>query len=329
MMSLPDDKLFPREPPLQADTEESAKPPAQEEQSQTSAAQIEFQAAPTGTSLAGDPISFAGSPPPAWSAPPQRKQPAEDLRISWSWLHLVAFVVFGAFSLALVQVVLLLHYVPPRSLSNQRELERIVLSKPQLAVGTMVIWYALVLLFLYVTLAVFHNVPFWRSLGWRKLGWREGRWPRSPWLYLGGGCVLSMLVFVVTAKMQPPENIPIEELFHYKNTALLFMAMAVLVAPLVEETVFRGYLYPLFAKSFGVVASILVTGTLFGLMHGAQLGWTWQLVSVLICVGVVFTFVRARTGSVFASFLLHLGYNTTIAVFTILGTEGFSKIPPH
>jgi len=27
------------------------------------------------------------------------------------------------------------------------------------------------------------------------------------------------------------------------------MGMAVLIAPLVEETVFRGYLYPLFAKN--------------------------------------------------------------------------------
>jgi membrane protease YdiL (CAAX protease family) len=128
--------------------------------------------------------------------------------------------------------------------------------------------------------------------------------------------------------MQPPEDVPIEELFRYKNTAMLFMAMAVLVAPLVEETVFRGYLYPLFAKSFGVANSVIITGILFGLMHGAQLGWTWSLVFVLIAVGVIFTFVRARTGSVFASFLLHLGYNSMIALITILGTQGFTKMPP-
>jgi len=66
---------------------------------------------------------------------------------------------------------------------------------------------------------------------------------------------------------------------------------------------------------------------LFGLMHGAQLGWTWGLVFVLIAVGVIFTFVRARTGSVFASFLLHLGYNSTIALFSILATQGFTKMP--
>jgi membrane protease YdiL (CAAX protease family) len=62
-------------------------------------------------------------------------------------------------------------------------------------------------------------------------------------------------------------------------------------------------------------------------MHGAQLGWTWGLVSVLVAVGIIFTFVRARTGTVFASFLLHLGYNSTIAIVTILGTQGFTKFP--
>jgi membrane protease YdiL (CAAX protease family) len=101
------------------------------------------------------------------------------------------------------------------------------------------------------------------------------------------------------------------------------------VAPLVEETLFRGYLYPLFARSFGVVPSILITGTLFGLMHGAQLGWTVSLVTVLIIVGIVFTLVRARTGSVFASYLMHLGYNSLIAVAAIVTTHGFTKLPAN
>jgi uncharacterized protein len=71
----------------------------------------------------------------------------------------------------------------------------------------------------------------------------------------------------------------------------------------------------------------VLTGVLFGMMHGAQLGWTWSLVTTLIFVGIVFTAVRARTGSVFASYLMHLGYNSMISVFAILGTHGFSTLP--
>ncbi len=146
-------------------------------------------------------------------------------------------------------------------------------------------------------------------------------------VYFFTGCGLSLFVALLTASMKQPEDIPMEELFKHRQTALLFVAMAVLVAPLVEETLFRGYLYPLFARSFGIAPGILLTGILFGLMHGAQLGWTWSLVSLLILVGIIFTLVRARTGSVFASFLMHLGYNSLIAVVAVLSTHGFTKIP--
>jgi membrane protease YdiL (CAAX protease family) len=277
--------------------------------------------------LTGSPIHLPAAVPGI--APSYDASLPEDLRISWSWLHSLVFLAFLVVTFFIVQVSFLVYYAGPLShLSSKKDFEQFALSKPLFAVGSMVLLYGLAMVFLYVSLSVLPNHPFWRTLGWRKITRPDDARPRSPWLFFLAGCGLSVLVFVVTAKMQPPDDLPIEELFHYKNTAILFMAMAVLVAPLVEETVFRGYLYPLFAKSFGVANSVVITGVLFGLMHGAQLGWTWGLVFVLIAVGVVFTFVRARTGSVFASFLLHLGYNSMIALVTILGTIGFTKTTP-
>jgi membrane protease YdiL (CAAX protease family) len=151
--------------------------------------------------------------------------------------------------------------------------------------------------------------------------------PKNPLAYFFAGAGLSFFVALLTASMKTPENTPIEELFKYRQTALLFVAMAVLVAPLVEETLFRGYLYPMFARSFGMWPAILLTGLLFGLMHGAQLGWTWSLVAMLTTVGVILTLVRARTGTVFASFLMHLGYNGLISVAALVSTHGFTRMP--
>ncbi|HTQ58720.1 MAG TPA: CPBP family intramembrane glutamic endopeptidase [Candidatus Solibacter sp.] len=320
MSFFEDNASFPpdQEPSALSPTEKSpgeGQPPAP-----TSAPPIEIP-------LAGDPISFAARVPAASASYAFKRALPEDLRIPWSWLHLVLFLFFGFFSLILIQGAFAVYYAPLHHFTNEKEFERFVLSKPAFAIGSMVLWYAFIFLFLYVTLSVLRGLPFWRTLGWRSITRADGGPPRSLWIYFLGGCMLSILVFGATAKMQQPENVPIEELFRYKNTALLFMAMAVLVAPLVEETVFRGYLYPLLAKYFGVATSVIVTGVLFGLMHGAQLGWTWGLVSVLIIVGIIFTFARARTGSVFASFLLHLGYNSMIAAVSILGTQGFTKIP--
>jgi membrane protease YdiL (CAAX protease family) len=268
----------------------------------------------------------------------------DDLRISWSWPHLIVFMVFGFASLLIVQLGGIFLLSANRHLT-QKQLQQMIESKPQFLVGTNVLWYALLFLFLYMTLAVLRGLPFWRSLGWKRLNPDPTAGKGSPWMYFLSGCGLAIFVALASSRVKNADHVPIQELFKNRNGAMLLMAMAVFVAPLVEETVFRGYLYPLFASKFsrlaenagvdplrairiGSAIGIVITGILFGLMHGAQLGWTWELVSLLILVGVIFTFARAWTGTVLASFLLHLGYNSMIAVTAIIATKGFSHMPP-
>jgi uncharacterized protein len=297
---------------------------------------------PFAVPLAGDPISSAGALPAASYAP--IPELPEDLRISWSWPHLLVFAFFSFASLFLVQIGFVF-YVSSNRYMSQKQLEQVFESKPQFLVGSNVLWYALLFLFLYVTLAVLRDSPFWRSLGWKKLSAESVDGKGSPWMYFASGCGLALFVALASSRVKNADHVPIEELFKNRTGAILLMAMAVFVAPLVEETVFRGYLYPLFANKFsglarifglaplsairfGTATGIFITGILFGLMHGAQLGWTWGLVSLLILVGVIFTFARAWTGTVVASFLLHLGYNSMIALTSIFATKGFSQLPP-
>ena len=259
------------------------------------------------------------------SYPPAKTYPA-DLQISWSWGHLALFGLFALTLFGALQVYILVLYSKHRTMSVER-FQQYLMSKPEISVGSTLVMFALLILFLYVTLALWEGKPFWSTLGWRKLVPIRAEMPKNPLAYFLIGCGLSILVFGLTAIVKPPENTPIEEVFKFKETAILFVAMAVFVAPLVEETLFRGYLYPLFARSFGVTPAILLTGVLFGLMHGGQLGWAPGLVAVLTMVGIVFTLVRARTGTVFASFLMHLGYNSLIGLSMILETHGFTQMP--
>jgi membrane protease YdiL (CAAX protease family) len=204
--------------------------------------------------------------------------------------------------------------------------------------------FGLMIFFLYVTLALLRDLPFWPSLGWKKFKADPAAGKGSPWMYFFSGCGLAIFVAIASSRVKDAEHAPIQEFFKSRNGALLLMAMAVFVAPLVEETIFRGYLYPVLARIFsavaqffgmefpralrtGVAASVVMTGLLFGLMHAPQLGRNWGLVSLLTFVGVIFTFARARTGTVVASFLLHLGYNSMIAVTSIIATRGFTHMP--
>jgi len=296
---------------------------------------------PISPALAGDPITYAASVP---AVPYDAKSVLpEDLRISWSWPHLILLLFFATASFVVIQTALFFYYGPRHPMPKE-ELERYLLNKPQFIFGTNLLWYASVFFFLYITLSVLRDSPFWSSLGWKKLKSSiSGSWG-GPWSYFLGGCALAIFVGLVSSRVHTKENMPIQELFKNRENAVLLMCMAVLVAPLVEETVFRGYLYPLLARfaygvsrhfgmdpsralRVGISTSVLLTGALFGLMHGAQLGWSWEVVALLIIVGIVFTSVRARTGTVLASFLLHLGYNSMIAVTTIIGTHGFTRIP--
>jgi membrane protease YdiL (CAAX protease family) len=291
--------------------------------------------------LGGDPLSSVAVTP-ATSVPPPNLP--EDLRISWSWPHLLVFVVFVLASQIALGIVVIAYFSADQHLS-QKQLKQLLESDPKLIIGTNVLWFALIFLFLYVTLAVLRDSPFWRSLGWKKLKSDPAGGQGRPWMYFLSGCGLSIFVVIASSRVKDADHVPIQEFFKNRTGAFSLMAMAVLIAPLVEETIFRGYLYPVLARitsavlqffgmefsnatRTGVVASILMTGMLFGLMHAPQLGWTWGLVSLLTLVGVIFTFARAWTGTVLASFLLHLGYNSMIAFTSIIATKGFTHMPP-
>jgi membrane protease YdiL (CAAX protease family) len=275
--------------------------------------------------VSGDPISYAAS---ATSPHNQPKAPLpEDLQTYWGWAHFIVFLFFASTSFVLVQAALAVYFAPPHRLTP-REYQQYLLNKPEFLIGSNLIWYGAIFLFLYVTLSVLRGAPFWTSLGWRRLKLHSiaGRLT-GGWRYFFSGSALAIFVVLASSQIHTAERLPIQEVLKNRYSALLLMCMAVVVAPVVEETIFRGYLYPLFARSFGIGPGVVLTGTLFGLMHGTQLGWTWGIVFLLIVVGVIFTFARARTGTVVASFLLHLGYNSMIAAATIIGTRAFTKMP--
>jgi membrane protease YdiL (CAAX protease family) len=306
------------DPPPDDPPDLAADPPRAEAESSS-----QPQACSENAPLAGDPITYASSAPPPSSS---RRLLREDIRVPWSWWHFLVFLFFTGASFVIVQTALAIYYAPHQRLSKE-QMEQYLLNKPQFLFGSNLIWYALIFLFLYVTLSVLRDLTFWSTLGWRPLKPDQTGRKQSPWAFFFSGCGLAVFVALASSQVHTKENMPIEQLFKNRQSALLLMCMAVLVAPLVEETVFRGYLYPLFAKSFGIAPSVILTGILFGLMHGSQLGWSWGIVALLVLVGVIFTFARAYTGTVLASFLLHLGYNSAIAVTTIISTHGFTRVP--
>jgi hypothetical protein len=103
-------------------------------------------------------------------------------------------------------------------------------------------------------------------------------------------------------------------------------AFGTLIAPLVEELFFRGFLYPVLARRVGMVAGIVLTALPFALIHESQLARAWAPLLLLFFVGVILTTARARTGSVATSVLIHMGYNATLFIMLYLASDHFRHL---
>jgi membrane protease YdiL (CAAX protease family) len=256
-----------------------------------------------------NPASAGGTPIP------------DDLRVPWGWGNLLLFVLMYF----IIGFVLVLGFaawgVKPA------DIQKFSADKGPSLILSQVILSLAMLGYLAAEMRYHFGLPFWRTIGWHPL--ETGGRPRAYAYvrYVLGGFLFSLVIQLASASVHPKTKLPIEDLFQDRPTAILLMLMAVTIAPVFEETIFRGYIYPVIARSFGVGTSIVVTGTLFGMLHAPQLWGGWGQIALLIAVGIFFTYVRAKTRTVVASYLLHVGYNTLPLLAYLIASHGLHRSP--
>jgi membrane protease YdiL (CAAX protease family) len=262
---------------------------------------------------------------PDFSVQPASALP-EDLRAPWGWSDLLVFAIISIAATFLVAILIVA--VLAAFGVHLPQLQKAGSAQGLFAVLSQAVLFLGLLAYLAMQMRIRFDAPFWRTIGWHEL-------PRirlSPaFLYLsliGGGFLLALLVQVGSVLFGEKTTLPMEALFQDRLTALLLLLMAVLLAPVVEETIFRGYIYPVVARSFGVGVGVFATGTLFGLLHAPQLWGGWVQIGLLIIVGIVFTYVRAVTRTVFASYLLHVSYNFYVSCGFLIGSHWLRNVHP-
>lgn len=87
----------------------------------------------------------------------------------------------------------------------------------------------------------------------------------------------------------------------------LFFVANVLLAPAVEETLYRGYAIPVLTKSLGAPRAVVLSCALFGLLHWA--GGVWYMLLVGGVAGGVFAGLFRWRGGLLAPFVAHLTLN--------------------
>jgi membrane protease YdiL (CAAX protease family) len=148
-------------------------------------------------------------------------------------------------------------------------------------------------------LALAYRRPL-RALGFRRF--------RLRWLWISFGIVV--LTIIVALALEPVLHggerqglAPDEWQPEHATAFALNSAVVVLLGPFAEELFFRGLGVRVLAV-FGGLAAILVSGVVFGLVHGI-LG----ALPPLALFGVGLAWVRLRSASVWPSFIAHAAYN--------------------
>lgn len=156
---------------------------------------------------------------------------------------------------------------------------------------------------------------FWASLGWNWAG-------RSVWYWLVfSACVivgLEILSVILLRFLPQSEDNSFTELLRSSQSVRIAVAvLATFSAPIVEEVVYRGVLFPGLRKRLGVIAAIVVVTLLFPSVHLLQYKGAWVTMSGLLFLSLILTLVRARTSSVLPCVTIHFVNNAFFSVLIL------------
>ena len=244
------------------------------------------------------------------SAPP--RDPAWTI---WDIL-LIALVFFLAFYGATFVGFSAAHRIPQFADSSRKAL----IFNPFFLVPVQFGAYLVTFLFTRMLITLRSQNDFWHAVKWNP--------PRMNLVatLAFGGATLALLVQVASGLLPIPKSLPVEQYFRDAPSAYMMMAFGVLVAPLAEELLFRGLLFPVLARGLGMTAGVALSAFLFALIHQAQLSHAWAPLLLLFVVGLVLTITRAVTRSVAASWIIHVAYNATLFGFLYVSSQGFRHL---
>jgi len=155
----------------------------------------------------------------------------------------------------------------------------------------------------------YRHYSFWPTPSYFGLLWGDFKEHWKTGVLWGLGLkalptLLTVLAMVVVAMFTPigevPGNNPLPSV-GMVNLEWGILAFAIgIVAPIVEEIIYRGLIYPLLRQRYGVKVGIVFSSLLFGLMHGFSFVGLFAMLA-----GVGFAVLYERTGSLAPCIIAH------------------------
>jgi membrane protease YdiL (CAAX protease family) len=169
-------------------------------------------------------------------------------------------------------------------------------------------------------------VPVWLlamrryGVGWDALGLRSFKWKM---IGLGCGLMLLSIAFnfifglflgLFGLRIQP-DLIPI---FAQLSSPWLLLIGGAIVAPIVEEIFFRGFVFAGLRPRYGWQRAALISSALFALIH-----LTPTAILPILLLGYIFAYLYQRSNSIWPAILMHSATNALAlgAAYVMANTE--------
>jgi uncharacterized protein len=239
----------------------------------------------------------------------------------WQARDLVLFIAFATCWAFLSGLLLLAGYAILKALMGWKTPTAALVDNTFFGLLVQVVLYGPVLLYIILLVVAHYRLPFWAGIRWR--------WPGGGTAVklLFSGVLLALLVAFGSALLPDRKDFPLEKMFSSPSAAYALGAFAVLIAPFMEELIFRGVLFAFFEHLAGLRWAVAGSAVLFAALHYPEYAGAWTHLGMILLVGTVFSLARALTGSLVPSFLLHTAYNGTFMLALFVGTHHFRNLP--
>lgn len=157
------------------------------------------------------------------------------------------------------------------------------------------------------------RLPLWRELLAAPVGFIA--------YVITSGIVISTLAnFVPAFDVQQAQDVGFDQLTYRYEYILAFITLVV-IAPVAEEILFRGYLYGKLKKRTVRWVAILLTSALFGLAHGQ-----WNVAVDTFILSIVLCLLRDMTGSLWPAIILHMIKNGIAYYFLFINPSFINSL---
>ncbi|MDI9635608.1 CPBP family intramembrane metalloprotease [Kamptonema cortianum] len=127
---------------------------------------------------------------------------------------------------------------------------------------------------------------------------------------------LAAMMNVLLKDLPTPSHEAVEMLAGSPNltTILSMIFLAAVFAPIIEEVMFRGQLYPAMKRFMPIGVAVVLQGVIFAVIH-PQGPILWPALAI---VGVTAAILSEETGSLVPAILMHALHNGTLITFNLL-----------